>query len=142
MAFLGMWRGHSDALNTRQYFELFKWFDLTYLKRERLCEQVVGVRIAKGFEQSPKARRTEDTKRFVSRLSDGCMFRPEQERSEPASVIEMKMRDPDRVEIRPVEILLCSTMDRRRRTVEEDRTALRLKPISRAASAWVWDRCT
>ena len=65
------------------------------------------------------------------------MFGPGQKRRKPAAMIEMKMRNPYRVQSRPVQAFLCNTMDRRRRAIKQERAAVSFEPVARAASLWM-----
>ena len=51
-----------------------------------------------------------------------------------ARVVEMKMRNPDGVRVRPIEIFLSHSMNSRRRTIQQNRPLRGFQPICRASS--------
>src|SRR5688572_5662398 len=121
-------------LDPCEELELLQRLDLDDLQWERLLDQTVIVRVVETLDQFAQSGRPKYLHRLPSTLRVGRMFRSEQVRGKAAAVVEVEMRDPERIKIRPVQTLLCHPVDCGSRAVKQDRTAARFEPISRAAS--------
>jgi hypothetical protein len=55
-------------------------------------------------------------------------------------MVEVKMGDPDRIEVWPFEPFLCHSENNGRAKIEQNVSRTGFEPETRAASFWVWDR--
>ena len=119
-----------DRLDTGDDLKRLESLDLDDLDRKALFEQTIIARRIEFLHQITKSNSAEYPQRFRTLLRGRSVFDPKQERRQAAAVIEVKMRDPDRVETYPIELFLRHSLNRRRRAVQQNRSAGCLKPIA------------
>src|SRR6185369_11864468 len=108
------------------------------LDRERLFKQTIVVRIVHSINEPAQSCWTINSQRLRARSSLRRPFRAPKKRRQSADVIEMKMTDPDGVEIRPVELFLGHTVRRIDAAVEQHCAFRRFKPMRGRRTSRVW----
>src|SRR5947207_1871072 len=98
-----VWSAHRNGLDTGHDLKLLQFRDFDHLDRKRLLSQLVIVDIAEGVKELLSADGAEDAKLLLPALHFWCVFYPDKERAEAANVVHVKMRDPDRTDIWPVD---------------------------------------
>src|SRR5690349_20249495 len=120
-----------DRRNAAYDLKSFEWLDLCDLDRKLLLEQFVPVHLVKVLDQTPRTDRT----KYLQRLGSFARFRrvphSEQKCRHAATMVKVKVRQPDRIEVRPVKMFLSHPKRRRRAEVEPYRPGRAFQPESR-----------
>src|SRR5215218_5094779 len=105
-AFFRVRSGKGCSRDVRQDLKLRIWCNLDDLDVESLLEQTIVIRIVHRFDNSAQAFRSKNSQRLAAALRLRRPFQTEKKRGESSHMVEMKMTDPDCVEIGPVEVFL------------------------------------
>jgi hypothetical protein len=112
-----------------QQLEIFVWTNFHDLDREWLFKQTVVIRVVHSVDELAQPCWTTNAQRLRAVLSLRRPFHAEEKGREPTDVIEMKMTDPDGIEIRPVELFLGHAVRRIGARVEQDGAFRSFKPV-------------
>src|SRR5215470_16497699 len=107
-----MRRFMGNRLQTGKDLEFVRFLHLDNLDRKRLLEEFVIVRRVERLEEVIQSLRSKNSQRFGPILHCIGMPRSGEKRSKSTNMIEVEMRYPDGVEIRPVESVLSHSPDR------------------------------